>query len=822
MSKIKDKLENEIYPALYENIETALPEFDFTRITNGYQSTSEIKITGEEGKPGKVYIYDNNISHLIDYTRGSISIWDYLQQRDSLSNLETLQLLAELSGVALKDYTPEELEKIKRSNREAQIWEDANNFLVSNFHTNKEPGAEKVREYCKARGYTVPDVKTFNKNKQGEAVLPEPDFSQDSYKMELGYLKSQLELKDHLISKGYTEEEIEIISLLPAIGDTHRLTIPYRDPAGRIRGIAARNINYTDADKIGKYLYSTGLKRGEFLFNLRPIRGEKDLIIVEGLLDCLIATARGQENIVALGGTSLNSSQIKQAVKHGAIKITLCFDRDEAGYKATKKVIQTLLKENYNKIFIAELPVIGGKKSDPDSYIIEKGIDSFNEIITTAKAYYHFFADELIKVLRDNYPVEDKYKDSFEERIAQTYIIIPNIIDRDKFLKCFNEYIDELRQNGIYKSVIEQKIEELSDLKNIEAQKRQLNNTLLTAQGKLKAGNLKEAQKILEDGVKNLRIESGKDLIKPYTYESWVQEIHDTPPNLVTGITGIDDMARIPLAAITLIASRPSHGKTTLMLNLLLNMCNHYLGKKFYYFSYEEQKKFILLKILNILIGENLFFELQEYPALTNLERLKCYIQAGRNDNEIIEKGKRTLKFLIDNNRLEIIDAPYTVEELSCVVAFLHSTENLGAIFIDYIQRVRIKAKTQDKRVEIATISQLILNNIAKETGLPVILGAQLNRSVVDNPALEGLKEAGNLEEDANLVLSVYNKSREEEPTVGGSWGRNVDLLIKTLKNRDGEPNQECHLDFNRFTGVIADYPTGTDYLKGMGKDYRS
>jgi replicative DNA helicase len=285
----------------------------------------------------------------------------------------------------------------------------------------------------------------------------------------------------------------------------------------------------------------------------------------------------------------------------------------------------------------------------------------------------------------------------------------------------------------------------------------------------------------------------------------------------VTNITGIDEMARIPLAAITFIAGRPSHGKTILKLNMLLNMCDKYKDKKFYFFSYEEQKKFILLKILNILIGKDLYQYLDEYPETnTNLEKLRAYIKAGRKDVEVIEDGKRELQSLMDNNRIVIVDKPYTIEELSSVVANLNSKENLGAIFIDYIQRVRINVKTQDKRVEVATISDYILNNIAKETGLPVILGAQLNRSTVDKPALEGLKEAGNLEEDANLVLSVYNKSREEDPPDEISWGRFVQLEVKTLKNRDGEPNNKCYLNFDRFTGKIEDNIETTEYRKGI------
>ena len=73
-------------------------------------------------------------------------------------------------------------------------------------------------------------------------------------------------------------------------------------------------------------------------------------------------------------------------------------------------------------------------------------------------------------------------------------------------------------------------------------------------------------------------------------------------------------------------------------------------------------------------------------------------------------------------------------------------------------------------------------------------------------PALDNLKEAGNLEEDANLVLSVFNLSREQEKAEdGGEWGRVVDLELCTLKNRDGKPNAKAVLSFDSWTGKVTD-----------------
>jgi replicative DNA helicase len=121
---------------------------------------------------------------------------------------------------------------------------------------------------------------------------------------------------------------------------------------------------------------------------------------------------------------------------------------------------------------------------------------------------------------------------------------------------------------------------------------------------------------------------------------------------------------------------------------------------------------------------------------------------------------------------------------------------------------MRTDRRTQDKRTEIGHISDQVLQ-IAKENNLPVILGAQLNRSTQKNkPTLENLKEAGNLEEDANTVLSIYNEHREdlENKENGGETikVRHVSLEIKALKNREGEANRKTVLDFDQYTGVIT------------------
>jgi replicative DNA helicase len=252
------------------------------------------------------------------------------------------------------------------------------------------------------------------------------------------------------------------------------------------------------------------------------------------------------------------------------------------------------------------------------------------------------------------------------------------------------------------------------------------------------------------------------------------------------------------------------------MFNLLLEMSKFYGAEdyKFYFFTYEEPLKNLSVKLLNRFIGEDLSQHYGSFTALarpTNYEFIKAYIKAKRTDIETIEKGKEMFRHYTDSGLITVIDRNYSVEELASLIAYLTRREKIGAVFIDYIQRMRTERRTQDKRTEIAHISDQVLQ-IAKENNLPLILGAQLNRStltgVVKKPSLENLKEAGNLEEDANTVLSVYNESREKDEDSGGasySKQREVDLEIKALKNREGEVNQTALLAFDKWTGLIKE-----------------
>ena len=798
MSELSEILNTKIYPAIYKRAEELFPEFQFRRTAGGYVSTTEVKITGEKGKPGKVFYYENNPKHLIDYTRSPISIWDYIEGRDKLStNKEVLQRLAELSRVALPkgDLDPE---VYKTERRETQLWEDVQDYFTITLMEAKDPKAKALQKYLtEERGYTLKDIKA----------------------MQIGCITSQEALRKYLKGKGYSKDDIvAFIDRIKHIGESHTLTTPLREPGENIRGISVRNIHYKEGDKY-KYLNSKGLSKTDLLINLNAVKEKKHLVIVESQIDALLCSARGIDNVVALGGKDLTKAQLETAVKYGAQKITLCLDNEEKAIPNTIEAIKLIQEEKPElKIFVAQLPE-GAK--DPDELIRKEGAKAFQDVIDQPINYYQYQLQQIFKKYdklqdEETRSLSAKDKEDLLQEIETTAQRIDNPRDRDQFLRIFLDN-EEIKKLGISKESLDAVVEKLRYKKEEEKQKKALQTLFSEAEDLQREGKTtEEVIEKTEQGLQDVKAISGKGLLPPVlTYEDVIKNIISLPPALKTGYKTLDKFVGFPTGAITLIAGRTSHGKTSFMFNLLLRMSELYKneGYKFYFFTYEEPVTNITVKLINRLADTNLRKHFIEDPHIhSNYEFIKAYIKQGREDIPEIETAKDSMRMLIDEGRISLIDKSYSVEDLSTLIAYLSKREQIGAVFIDYIQRMTTQKKSPDIRTQLVNISNQVLQ-IAKKNNLPIILGAQLNRETLKakdkKPALENLKEAGNLEEDANTVISVYNESREKAETdTGESYQdkREVDLEIKTLKNREGEVNKMDKLIFDKWTGAIKEY----------------
>lgn len=811
MSSIIEFANTELFPALFEVLDQALPEFQFRKNAGGHWvSGSKLRVDGSEGnRTGKVYVYSNSPYFLKDQVTGGKAITTYIQDSGKASSWpEAIRYLASYAGLTVpsRELTEADIEKLKESELKARIFEAANDFFIDNLSNDKNatalsPEAEDIRKYLFGRRYT-----RLLRRHWDELEL-------QANKMELGFIPSQDALREHLKARDFTEvdsQRLVLGNLITAIGKSHTLSIPFRDPIGRIQGFAFRSITWTKEDKVGKYLYSTGLQRNSFLFNLKAVKGDKDLVVVEGLLDALCAKALGLENVVALGGTSLNAAQIKAMRRSGAESITLCLDQDQAGQVATDKAIDEILKSGEDiKVYVATLPP--GFK-DPDELIRDKGLDAFKEVISKAKTHYLYrlgkYFDEAEKLKREHGELDDKDRDILLEEVVKFGAQAEGPIEKDLFRKEFLRLKEQLGLE-VGEDALEAAVEHLNYSHEKEKQTQELWKIHAEFQDLLTKGKPEAAKELLDKQSKQVNIglleKSYHALTKPITEDEIREALKRKPDQIDSGFKFKGEPLYLPSGAITILAAPTSHGKTSFQINLALNVAGDPKNKPVHFFSYEEDRAAIVLKALNTYAGITL--------SKNNRRSIGDYIKTGSeefiareylNDVSAFKNSKDSFfNELIATERLNIHYAEYSAEELVGAIRYLHKQEKVGAVFIDYMQLLRLKDDQKNSRQEEVKQICLILKDCAVDTGLPIILGAQFNRTVTTIVDMHStaIGEAGDIERIANLIIGFWNK---QFPELGSESQKTAEIYATILKSRDTSVGDSETFDFNGNTGRIS------------------
>lgn len=284
---------------------------------------------------------------------------------------------------------------------------------------------------------------------------------------------------------------------------------------------------------------------------------------------------------------------------------------------------------------------------------------------------------------------------------------------------------------------------------------------------------------------------------EPYTLIRLIEDTKTTPEGLKTGYRDLDKYITIPMGGVMIVAGRPAHGKTAFLLNVCLRMLERYPDKSFFFYSYEDNKRQVALRILNTLSGYT--FDKRSYQ---NLHQLENYLRRENPSIPQIEEAKDKFQELTEKKWLWIIDEPYHVDDLVKVIASYYDKYNVGAVFIDWLQRITIKGKPQSRQLALQDILRQLVN-VSNKLSLPIILGCQFGRTGGDKETKQNtvriynLREAGDIEQDAKLVLGLWNpvmgKNRDEERVED----RKIPLSVTILKSREGISNKEINLVFD-------------------------
>ncbi len=844
----------ELYPTLFNSIDLAFPELEFLQNDGSWRS--KYKMDGSEPKKhrsDKTVIKKQSPNYIIEQGGDTITLIDYVIRKDNLSFIEAVMKLANVVNLELPKGELNQ-ENYQAHKEKLTLLEECNNYFIYCFYNVS--GLEETDNHLLSLGYQQGFIDAYNQGFDVEFKKGDFDgfvsvFALDNYlagvrkysredikAMELGYIPSQEKLIIHLLSKGYSLSLIdETLKLNKAIGSTHKLTIPYRS-GGEIKGFKFRTV----MDHTPKYLNSTGLDKNTGFFNISGIKGNKDLVIVEGELDSLIASARGIENVVATGGNSISPEMIKDALRRGAEMFSICFDIEKGSFEKINKAIEVILSEGVNSIYIVTLQEVSGEhiepngfihfsidKTDPGSLIKLKGVEAFKEAINNAIPYYQYKLQATLtkygEIQKEKGQLTPKEIDSLIEDITETASVIPNAQDKERYKSLFFS-LEAIKELGITQEAFDITLENISSTRDKEKQPKDFKELISEATNLHAKGDIDKAVELLDKPVKDVKLQDKKtqfeELLIPTTEEAVRKRQALKPESLKTGYTIGGEELIIPSGAITIIGAPTSHGKTAFLTNLALNIEFSNPKKEVYFFSYEEDSDSLLINAFNVCANTNW--------SSNNTKTLKTYFSTGSVEyihdlmqNVFFGELEDFFKNIIDTKKLNLKYIDYNSETLTEAIRYLHKNTNVGAIFIDHIQLIsppERKYKTSSRQEEVKNICQ-VLNDVAVETGLPMIVGAQFN-STATNPlrvTLNNLVEAGNIERIANLIIGLWNGNFPPIGTDGEinqinkiGVSQKGKIYTTILKNRDGRVGAYDLLEFNGNTRKI--------YNAGQRQDY--
>ena len=333
---------------------------------------------------------------------------------------------------------------------------------------------------------------------------------------------------------------------------------------------------------------------------------------------------------------------------------------------------------------------------------------------------------------------------------------------------------------------------------------------------------------------------------EPLTLERLKDDIEHAPEDLGTGFASLDRWISVPNRKFTFIAARPQHGKTTFLLNMLLNLARTYQDKHFLFYTYGEPRQDIELKLINM-SGDTPFPPLEQQEASNNFKRWK-YELKNRDIDTLKERAEKNpeykgLKnFLEISSRVHVIDGNYHIVDLLDSIKAFNSTLPVGAMFIDCLQAVRPDKINLGlpRPQQLQEIGDRLVER-CHDSQYPFILGVQLGRGEKNAPEYDGLgvkciKDLKDPEQLASLIIGLQNyakseyigsavndqfksrffqytlKKAEKMPETFKDKHPNTVILAKVLVNRAG-PTPEVELLFNKWLMKISDFEAGTKHL---------
>lgn len=402
-------------------------------------------------------------------------------------------------------------------------------------------------------------------------------------------------------------------------------------------------------------------------------------------------------------------------------------------------LFEELLEEDfYNKSFL----------------LIFQGFKKYFSSLSSSKAYnlnvfLEFLVNQNIISIGNENEFLEKLYDFFNDWLPSEDTINAYVVELKEYtvkrkmielgIKTIQEIKDEKGKRDIHK-IIESNIDSMNRLNSINTNKEELTT------GKTEYNKLMSVFDTFGDTI------SSKLIIPSY-------------------LNALDDLIKgFKSNELSIIAARPSCGKTalatTIILNMLSNPCpciveeNGELVKKtkqirVAFFSLEMDKESILRRLFSSYsyVPASYCFGLKSIKDTKYLDRM----------NNCKENLSNILQNLILYDKSDL-----TITKLKILARELKENKGVDIIFIDYLTLIKTESKNKEEWQSIAEIS-FQLKNLAKELEMPIVVLSQLNREAEEQePKLSNLRNSGAIEQDADLVVLLHDPNRNSKSKDGG------------------------------------------------------
>ncbi len=444
-------------------------------------------------------------------------------------------------------------------------------------------------------------------------------------------------------------------------------------------------------------------------------------------------------------------------------------------------VIRTKGKKEKEKVFTGEYPrFIKAEEALLASLILHpENFYQISDKITKEDFFlkkHEIIYDAICKLTNENRQIDlvaiaDLVKDhvSYEE-LSTIIQNIPDIINIEQYAKV-------IKDKSILRKLIDASNSALVDCLKQEKEPSEILEEIDKQIYEIYIGSAKEdfipLSTIVNKNLKNLEA-----LRDEKRYVSGISTGFDKLDELTCGFQPSD---------FIIIAGRPSTGKTSFALSISLNMAAK--GRAVGFLSLEMSKEQLGLRLL--CANANLDLQKVRSGYLGSEDYAKLAISAQE-----LEK----YKIYIDDS------TPTFINEIRAKCRRLQKNFGLDILFLDYIQLIQTHDQYENRNLQLGAISAT-LKSIAKEFNIPVVALSQLSRNPERKrgkdakPTMADLRESGNLEQDADLVIILYRNNELDQNNL-------AEVIIE--KQRNG-PRGSFNLVFIKSLTLFME-PAGQEF----------